>query len=368
MIGLVPGIAFAEIIWSGDFETGDFLQWHMQSDTTKPNLSQVPTYGRPKPYGDGSLLQIVTSPVRQGRYAAKFTVKNSKSGTETDDCDVPFPTCTRRRTDLTVQGTLPRYYDAMPYMSERWMSVSHFIPSNWDSGGSGFGPLLFSVKPLNESGLSGNFSIEAKNGSWTIWHRWSDVVDPSSSDIPWQQQMFYAGNYDGKPYPRSDSWSEGLADFPDVAASHAALRSFNKGGWTDWVIHTKFDARGARAGGTGFLTVWKREDSGPWIKVLHILPKRTTRGGVTFDHGIGYNSPPRTGSNPNPGGFGIKAGMYMAKGQVWNLSASRVMYNDNIKVGSNKATFAMMSPDGSSPDGTRSAESPPKPPTPGPVQ
>jgi hypothetical protein len=374
---LVPGIVTANILWSGDFETGNFIQWHMQDDATLPHFSAVPRYGRPKNdsaygkrqesyYGDGSLLEIVMSPVRQGKYAAKFTVKNSANGSEPDDCDTDGK-CAKRRIELTVQGTLPRYYDAMPYMSERWMSVSHYVPANWNNDGSSWGPTVFQVKPLNESGLSPNLAIEISNGGWKIWHRWSDVRDPSSSDVPWQQQMFYAGDYDGRPYPRSDSWPDGMADFPDVAVSYAALTSLNKGGWTDWVMHVRYDARGEREGGKGFLTIWKREDAGPWIKVLHVLPKRTTRGDMTFDHGIGYYSPPGGGSNP--GGFGIKAGMYMAKGQVWGLSKNRVMYNDNIKVGSDKATFAMMSPDGSSPaDAAQGSGAPPRPPELGPIE
>jgi hypothetical protein len=158
--------------------------------------------------------------------------------------------------------------------------------------------------------------------------------------------MFYAGDYQGGPYPRANSWPEGLVDYPDRAASEAALASLNKGGWTDWVVHTKFDARGSNNGGTGFLTVWKRESSGTWVKVLHILPKQTTRGGVTFDHGIGYNSP--AGSNNN-GGFGIKVGLYMEKSQVWNNNRDRVVILDNVKVGDENSLFSDMSPDGSSP-------------------
>jgi hypothetical protein len=41
----------------------------------------------------------------------------------------------------------------------------------------------------------------------------------------------------------------------------------------------------------------------------------------------------------------MAAGMYMAKEQVWNLPQNRVLYNDNIKIGSEKATFAMMTPE-----------------------
>jgi hypothetical protein len=208
----------------------------------------------------------VTSPVRQGRYAAKFTVKNSANGTEPDDCDgagSSNPVCTRRRTELNVQSTLPRFYDAMPYMSERWMSVSHFVPTDWDDTGNGFGVTIFQVKPLNDSvGHSNCFAIDIEKGSWTIKHRWSDVKDRQDS-LPWQYSMFYAGNYDGQPYPRADYWPDGLADFPSANESHAALRSLNKGGWTDWVVHMKYDSRGSHDGGTGFLTVWKREGAGP---------------------------------------------------------------------------------------------------------
>lgn len=353
-LSMVSGLARAEILWSGDYETGDFSQWH--GDSSAPNFSQMPGYGRPPDYGDGSLLELVTSPVRQGRYAAKFTMKNSLNGSEPEDCDVQS-VCDRRRTELTGQRSIPLFYNAIPYMSERWLSVSHFVPADWDSGGGGWGPVVWQVKPLNEYALSPNLSIAISNGNWSITHRWTDVENPSSADVPWQKQMFYTGNYDGQPYPRSDFWPEGLADFPDTATSHAALQSLNKGGWTDWVIQAKFDARGKNAGGTGFVNVWKREDNGSWIHVLNILPKVTSRGGVTFDHGIGYNSP---ANGSNPGGFGIKAGMYSSVSAVWDLPRNRVIYNDNLRVGSESATFSLMSPDGSSPG----SQPPPPPPPP----
>jgi hypothetical protein len=101
--------------------------------------------------------------------------------------------------------------------------------------------------------------------------------------------------------------------------------------------------------------VWKREDSGPWIKVLHVVPKVTTRNGLTFDHGIGYNLPPSSTSN---GGYGLNVGLYMDKYQVWNNKYDRVIYVGNFKVGDEKATFSDMTPDGSSSDNVK-----PTPPT-----
>jgi hypothetical protein len=335
------------IIWTGDFETGDFMQWHnLSKSNPQPNYSQMPTYGRPAPYGDGSLLEIVANPVRQGRYAAKFTVKNSINGKEPDDCDVPFPTCTQRRTELTGQGTQPLVYDAMPYMSERWMSISIFIPADWDPKGSGFGPNFWDIKPLHD-GASSCFSIQASGNSWRIYHRWSDVADPTWADVPWQQQMYYGANY--PVHGKAPLWDDGVKDFVDPKLSQAALGNLNKGGWTDWIIHVKYDARGSKDGGTGFLKFWKRENNNNWIPILDIRPGVISRGGMTFDRGVGYNSPPRKGKSiygfPDNGGFGIKAGMYMAKEQVWGLSANRVVYLDNIKIGSEKATFAMMTPE-----------------------
>ena len=139
--------------------------------------------------------------------------------------------------------------------------------------------------------------------------------------------------------PTPSSWPDGVADFPDMAASHAALQSLNIGGWTDWVINVKWDGRGPNEGGNGFLKIWKRDGFGPWVEVLDIRPKITSRGGETFAHGIGFKIP---GS-----GYGPLAGMYTDKERAWNSRRNRVIYNDNIKIGSDTSDFSEMSPDGS---------------------
>lgn len=371
-----PPPSLDNILWQGDYSTCDFTQWHPSSELGNIQFHQMPAYGRPVQYGsqnaihvgDGSLLSLVKTSA-SGNFgampaamastwsshnfgsacAAKITVKNSANGTEPADCDVPYPTCSRRRTELTVQSTLPAYYNALPYLSTRWMSYSVFIPSDWDSGGSGWGPGIWQLKPQNEGGgNSGMFELDIVGGAWQFYHRWDEKVNPSLADIPWQQQMFYSGNYQGGPYPGDTSllWAQGKDHFPDVTASRAALASFNKGGWTDWVFQISFDARAAGDGGQGFIRVWKREDEGAWVYVLNIVPTSVTRGGVSFDMGIGFNSPPTGGAN---GGFGIKSGMYGDKGQFWGFSGNRVLYHSNIKVGGDQATFADMSPDGSTP-------------------
>lgn len=369
----VPGVGAAEIIWSGDYKSGDFSQWHAYDDKNVVTFWQIPDYGRPVQYGEqdpdhvgsGELLSLVAATERtvdgifypQGptrgdsEYAARFTVKNSENGVEPKDCDSGI--CRRRRTELTVQATLPKMYDALDYGSERWLSVSHFLPADWDNAGRGSGVQVFQIKPFQDGGgIGACIGIEAVSGHWEIEHSWTDIANFRDS-IPFAQAPKYSPTYPAEGAESGDL----LADFPEVTASRAALEDLNKGGWTDWVLHVIFDARGAADGGQGLLELWKRAGSGPWVKVLKIVPKEVTVSGSTYDRGVCYNSPV---------GFGIKAGMYMEKSQVWGLDDNRVIYNANIQVGSETSTFSEMSPDGSSPgSATVVAEktlSPPKPP------
>jgi hypothetical protein len=346
---LLPIIGWAERIWSGDYETGDYTQWHFKSDPSFPLFNGIPAYGRPVApvpnhtsapdsyYGNGDLMGLVTGPVRQGRYANRLTVKNSKNGRVPDDCD--NGNCTRRHTYLNAHLVVGDDGVTLPYMGERWISISHYLPADWDAqNGEGWGPTVFELKSPETNDISPTFAISVKNWGWQIYHRWSDAVNPNTRTddvLPWQYEMFYDARY-----PTKDKWPDGLADFPETE-SQSALADLNIGGWTDWVIRVKFDARGSANGGTGLLTVWKRAGLGDWIKVLHITPKKITRGGLTFDHGIGYNVP--------RSGFGPLAGLYMDLDQVWNLPNNRVIYNDNIKIGDANTSFSEMSPDGSSP-------------------
>jgi hypothetical protein len=358
--GLVFSIAFAasgasaDTLWTGDYATGNFAQWHDQYDDGIVEFHQVPKYGRPIQYGkqldshvgNGDLLSLVArtertvdgvfypeGPTRGGEYAAKFTVKSPSNDSEPEDCD--NGNCERRRTELTVQQTLPLFYNALPYGTERWLSISIFVPDSWDTDGSSWGPILYQIKALNDGGGIGPaITLSLQGGDWLVEHNWTDVPN-CRCRLPHQQQMNYKA--DGTP-------SALLADFPDRSASEAALQ-LEKGVWTDWVMHIKFDARGSSDGGDGFLDIWNRKGNGDWVKVLDIDPKKVSIGGLTFDHGIAQNAP----AGSNPGGFGIKAGLYMDNGQLKNVERNRVIYNANIKVGDENASFADMSPDGSAP-------------------
>ena len=133
ILAIAPGIGAADILWSGDYASGNFKQWHKE-DSRQVTFWQVPTYGRPIQYGGqvgdhvgkGDLLQLVAATSRtvngvfypagptrgNSKYAAKFTVKNFIDGQEPGDCD--YGKCDRRRTEVTVQQTLQKYYNAMP--------------------------------------------------------------------------------------------------------------------------------------------------------------------------------------------------------------------------------------------------------------
>ena len=367
LLVVIPVEATAEILWSGDYDTGDYTQWHMKSDSNHPQFAGIPAYGRPVApspnrtsapdsyYGDGSLMGLVTSPVRNGTHANRVVVKNSRNGVEPADCD--NGACDRRHTNLNNHLVLGNDGVTMPYQQERWFSVSHFVPSDWDVSdvGGSWGITVFELKSPRTNDISGVFEIQIEKDYWRIQHRWAPTTDVSFANMKWQWQMFYAGDSEGAgPYPSANAWPDGVADFPDMAASHAALQSLNRGGWTDWVINVRWDGRGKGEGGNGFMRIWKREDSGPWVEVLHIKPKLVERGGEVFDHGIGFKIP---GS-----GYGPLAGMYTDKERAWRSSRNRVIYNDNIKIGSDSATFAEMSPDGSTPvfDPNAAVPNPPK--------
>jgi hypothetical protein len=361
-IANVTGATSGNIIRLYDYSTGDYSQWNVLSggDEGYPYFWGIPHYGRPAYpadgatrypgipsswFGNGDLMELVQNVGGRSGYANKVTVKNSANTTEAystsasviGDWDTSSGPA-HRRTELHHHTIVGLDGVTMPYLSERWISISFYLPSDWDSVTGSSWNVLFQIKNAGNFRISPSFSIELKNAdgggySWRINHNTALVDHPNDwADVLWQYLMFYDDTY---PNLGGD-WPDGLADFPE-AGSQAALGVVTKGGWTDFVFQIKFDGRGSQEGGTGFMNVWKRDDGVLWTQVLAITPRVTTRGGETFDHGIGYRVP--------GGGFGPLTGIYCDNSQVLPLPANRVLYNANLKIGDENASLAEMSPD-----------------------
>lgn len=362
----ISGAASAELVWDGNFNDHNFINYHQPYDLLVVGFHLVPQYGRPPQYGfqpeprhvgNGDLLSLVDYPTRGSSYSAKFVVKSQAGGgLEPADCD-PALDCGTRRSQLQMTATFYDHYDAIPQGSERWISISFFIPENFDSSGSGFGPVLWGSK-ANPEVRPGAFGITAENNEWQFIHRYYGY-EAQLNSFSFGGQWWLVDRYSSS-IPASDDGH--LVDLPDVSASRAALANLNRGGWTDWVMHFKTDVD-SFADNTGFLDVYMRAGSGEWVHVLALRPVKdfarktawtTSNPGRLYDRGIGQ---------VGAGGYTSQMGMYMDKGRIWGKPENMVIYMDNHKVGDQNATFSEMSHDGSSPGSpANKIESPPNPP------
>jgi len=344
------------ILWRGDFDAvnpdgsvGNFRQYFYPTSPSTPWLWYAPQYGRPAQksgdaseggyYGNGELMDIVTSPVRSGTRAAKFRIKNSTSSADWNTNDPgsagSYEINSRRTQTSSVQmgfeayRYLPNVSAAFPGDNAiRWLSYSVYIPSDWSNSGSGWGPVMFELTPAYGDGPSPDLAIEAAGGQWQVYHRWSPDGYPRQVDSQYMMSF-------------TSSTSGDITKFmPNATVSKAALGSFLKGGWTDFVWQLKMDWRTVASGGVGFARLWKREGSGAWVQVLNIYPATTTNSGSTYAHGVGYNMVP---VQSNQAGHTFFVGLYGQKEQFL-LGDGRTCYVDNVKVGNQNCTLADMAP------------------------
>ena len=395
------------ILWNGDFSTGNFTQWPNNSDNLynvgllfcpprgAPAAVNVPlgnTYSyRPaatwvmdgQSYtwgggaGDGSNVNLVRTAGAavqayavgntrgSSQYAARFVAKARPpsvggidgTGKEPDDGDIPTLDLDRRRSELQVKNSVIKVYSPNVHLKTRWYSISIFNPSNqpglsgstWggDWGPSHFGLLKVIQRPGGVLGIGRDETVSG-SGGWEISTDHSDnpntlPTDPLST---WYQTCRYR-----VITPTEDP--ELIPDFPDQAASIAALSDPNIGGWTDFVIKIKFDYRVPSDGGVGKLDVWMRKGSSaaidaypqPWVHVIQQLPKVLARTAqINLNRGIGFNFV----DGNNGGSVGPYIGNYMSKGNVWGMPRDFVVHIANCKIGDDSCTFSQMSPDGSS--------------------
>ncbi len=161
---LLPAVASASIVWRGDFETGNTSQWDREQSVSS------------------SRLQAVSSPVREGRYALKATVRKG---------DDPIDASGNRNELL--------YLSYEPSGSEYFYKWSTLFPSSfprssrWQiftqwhhTGLNGSPPLEFyiidDVIHLRAGGVNGKvvYSAPLQRGQWNdyVLHvKWSSNPD-----------------------------------------------------------------------------------------------------------------------------------------------------------------------------------------------
>lgn len=352
LLAIVPAVSVADIVWDGRFPEKTWYPAYNALNEDWVAFFHTQPYGRPPQtfdnkihpihIGNGETLSLESSPTRGSNYSMKFTVKNSANGSESRDCD-PATNCANRRSNMQMTSAFTEN-GVLPYHTERWLSFSIYLPSDFDGSGSGWGPVIWGSKSSLED-KPGMFGLMAQNNKWKLIHRYYDEqmhnnnVDALSS---WWLTAEYTPSF-----PSSTNWPQGLVDFPDEAKSKAALANLNKGGWTDFIWHWKTDVR-KYEDNDGFLDVYMRAGAGPWTQVLAIRPMKDmarspswpeTDPQRVYDRGIGQYGPKGNIST---------MGLYMDKGRVWNDPHDMVINVDNYKAGDANTTFEMMTHDGSS--------------------
>lgn len=183
--------ASAAVIFKGDFESGSLSGWELEGANT-------------------SSIQVVTSPVRSGKYACKLTLNRTDS-----------LVAGSKRAEVRKGGNFANVGN------EFWYGFSIYIPTYWVTD-----PLSPDIvaqlheRPdteLGETWRSPQLSLAIKGEQWYLGNRW----DPKPMTI---------GN-DPKPEGNKISFD---------------LGSLKKGVWTDWVVHAKWSYKA-----DGILEIWK---------------------------------------------------------------------------------------------------------------
>jgi len=212
-------------------------------------------------------VQRVSTHARSGTYSMRFEQR----------CEDPLMH-NGRRAELVKGGLLS------PMLSERWYGLSIFLPLNW----------------VNDDG----------NGGWIVFAQWHGSPDLSSGDM-WRSP----------PLALEISTNKWIIDYrydPNFITTHNPSGHYawtgsmteDKGKWTDWVFHVRWDYSE-----TGFLEVWKNGVQ------------------VADYHGpIGYN---------DVKGPYFKMGIYRGGA---NSICPRVVYHDELRMGDENSGFAAVSP------------------------
>ncbi|HYY32694.1 MAG TPA: polysaccharide lyase [Gaiellaceae bacterium] len=209
-----PGIFSAKntpdpVLFSGDWETGDATQW------------SVNQWNRNFPLSDQ--FRIVTDPVRQGRYAAKFIVRPGDK----------FGTTSGERSEVAYVGANETQDDAY------WYGWSVLFPRDWTT----------------PSGWA----------YFTQWHSRFPVPPPIAFNVK-DDRLFV--------YTNTGQLNANGVGTNKVGYQFAA--SLRRGEWNDFVVHIVWSAT------NGSIAVWHRAGGDPFAKALEVsgIPTLQTSNGV----------------------------------------------------------------------------------------
>jgi len=207
-----PAPAGDQRVFAGDWETADASQWSGNHWNRRVPLSEQ--------------FEIVADPVRQGGFAAKFTVRPGDK----------FGTTSGERSEVLYTGADEHEGDDV------WYAWSTLFPSDWTT------PSGWSI--------------------FTQWHSYYPVSPPISFNMKGEriQVNLNTGSVDS-----------GSASFKPVYPITDALE---RGVWNDFVVHIVW------SGADGSLTVWHRTGSNPFQKRVDAagIPTMQVKAGVPSDN------------------------------------------------------------------------------------
>ena len=192
------------IIFNEDFENGSLNEWgkelieHFEGRKLTRSGKEVCCKHS---------VEIVNSPTREGRYAAKFTLHK-------DDPDV----AKSRRAELRL--------NAVPTKSEYWYGFSNYLPDDFVKDRSYEIVSQWHARPdsdLGESWRSPQLTLAVYGDKWRVSNRW----DPKK----------VTQNNNPRPEGGAEGWWVGKIE---------------KEKWTDWVFHVKWSYQS-----DGLIEVWK---------------------------------------------------------------------------------------------------------------
>ena len=198
--------------FAGDWETADASQWSGNHWNRKDPLSDQ--------------FKIVTDPVRQGGFAAKFTVRPGDK----------FGTTSGERSEVLYTGADEHKGDDL------WYAWSTLFPSDWST------PTGWSI--------------------FAQWHSYYPVSPPISFNMKGEQIQVNLN---------TGSVDSGSASFKPVFPITTALE---RGVWNDFVVHIVW------SGTNGSLEVWHRTGSNPFEKKVDAsgIPTMQVQSGVPSDN------------------------------------------------------------------------------------